>query len=1205
MGEAHALLAHLALLKGDTKAGFRHQLQALSDARYQDTALLLDQIPLPYLDRHELRQLGNLLDDLSRNHPSPESRAEALGFLVRVQLHLGDVPRARETLERRTLISVWHGIGGFDNEEGKGYDTPYPPEREIKLDKVYAGSREKVRWRRLDQEGPSPSLELDELFYPFTQNVAYLLTFVESPKEQDLLLELTTTGPVKAWVNDRRVLANRQVRSIRQRQFKIPVRLRAGFNKILIKSCVEEGSWHVGAWLTRLDHAPLSLGIDPGPRPYQPDPGPPTPWSDELVVPSRLDNKDNPQRDLWVGLTLASAGLRPAAIAAFERHLQLHPRDPVALYHTAQLHAAEGHMQQASRLLERGQRLPPPYSCRFWVAAAALYRKRGQHDKAFHALRQAARASKRGELMIARGLDKLYSSKRWTLDRCRLARELQQRNPEWLWPTLVLARCSRSLQRYDEEIGWLRRAVLLSPANEAVRDRLVRAMMRRGSCHEAVALQKDTARLRPYRAFPFLRLARVHRACGKLDRALTALERCAERIPNWPTPYELRGKILYELGRTDEAIAQWELALKHNPNHVKLWDRVSHLRPDRDPVLQEFTPSDRRIKAVLRAGRGVEPAEGSSVIWLLDHEVSRLMPDGTFKRVVTTVRKVVDHTGRDRLGQARLPSSGLLKVLEAYTVDRAGRRREVTSLHGRKVRYPTLEVGAVVVLQYRHIQRPSGYLRHHLATNWLFQHNLEQAERAEWVLAVPPERRLNIHLQGDVKHRVARRHGLEVHTFSSLRVPPLRPEPRSLPSRDLLRTATVSTVPSWDYFSDWGNSLTNEVFAMDPELKQTLRRLVKGKSSMAERIKAIYHFALRRIRYQQDYETFIAGVKPHTAAAVLTRGYGDCKDKSVLMIAMLRELGIKANLALVRTRRAGRVIAEVPSQQFNHAVAYLPPQPGLKRGRFLDATAENLDIDVLRPDVQGTLSLVLFPDGYRLIPVPYQKPDRNWFNIQVTLELKADGSATATIDLIGSGVLAGRVRKPFQNKQILRQYAQSIVHRLYPGCSLEQTRVKGHETILEPLAVRLTATCSDVALSEEGLQRLRPPELFGMSTGAGTWTERRHPIYFGPPALERVDMTVRLPKGSSKRSLPKPLRRQDPCVEVAAEWITLPDGALRYRQRVVRSCAVLKPDGYPAFRTTMTRLKKYLESEVVIAPAGAAPTKEKTRKAQSRKKAGR
>ncbi|MBU1247105.1 MAG: toprim domain-containing protein, partial [Proteobacteria bacterium] len=67
--------------------------------------------------------------------------------------------------------------------------------------------------------------------------------------------------------------------------------------------------------------------------------------------------------------------------------------------------------------------------------------------------------------------------------------------------------------------------------------------------------------------------------------------------------------------------------------HVKLWDRVTHLRPDRDPVLREFAPSEAQVADVLAQGARTRPVEGSSVIWLLDHEVTRLMPDGTVKRV--------------------------------------------------------------------------------------------------------------------------------------------------------------------------------------------------------------------------------------------------------------------------------------------------------------------------------------------------------------------------------------------------------------------------------------------------------------------------------------------------------------------------------------------------------------------------------------------
>ena len=69
---------------------------------------------------------------------------------------------------------------------------------------------------------------------------------------------------------------------------------------------------------------------------------------------------------------------------------------------------------------------------------------------------------------------------------------------------------------------------------------------------------------------------------------------------------------------------------------------------------------------------------------------------------------------------------------------------------------------------------------------------------------------------------------------------------------------------------------------------------------------------------------------------MLARRFGDCKDKAALMIALLREVGIDAELVLVRTRRGGRLDTEPASLAiFDHAIVYVP-----KLDRYLDGTAE-------------------------------------------------------------------------------------------------------------------------------------------------------------------------------------------------------------------------------------------------------------------------
>src|SRR6266571_8780790 len=47
-----------------------------------------------------------------------------------------------------TLEGKWHYIGPFDNTDNLGFDTPFPPEKEIDLKKTYPGKGdEQAPWK--------------------------------------------------------------------------------------------------------------------------------------------------------------------------------------------------------------------------------------------------------------------------------------------------------------------------------------------------------------------------------------------------------------------------------------------------------------------------------------------------------------------------------------------------------------------------------------------------------------------------------------------------------------------------------------------------------------------------------------------------------------------------------------------------------------------------------------------------------------------------------------------------------------------------------------------------------------------------------------------------------------------------------------------------------------------------------------------------
>jgi tetratricopeptide (TPR) repeat protein len=438
-------------------------------------------------------------------------------------------------------------------------------------------------------------------------------------------------------------------------------------------------------------------------------------------------------------------------------------------------------------------------------------------------------------MSFVKQLDRLFLTKGWALDRCTLARRVARVNPGWDWAHRSLASCSRALGRTAQATAALERAHELRPS-ASTSYRLGRAHLRRGDCSAAISRQQSLIERWPDSPRQRLWLGNFYRRCGQPNRALKAYQQASLLNPGWGRPYRQTGLLHYEAGRLKQALASFREALKRNPDDSNLWDRITALSPDRDPILDRYQPSGRAIAKAIIAGRRKKAMPGASIVWLMDDEVTRVMPDGTVKRLVTTVRMAADRGGRDRLGQARLPRRGLVKVLDAFAIDRRGRRREVTSMHGRTVRYPKLEEGAIVVLRYLHVRQPSGYLRQHFAASWYFQNPLGQIENARWILAVPAERKLNMYVHGKVAHVKRRSNGLTIHRFSARAVPPLRPERRSLPVRDLMRSVTVSTVPTWEYFSSWGRALTSEVFEMTPELKDKLQQLVKGATGVSDKI---------------------------------------------------------------------------------------------------------------------------------------------------------------------------------------------------------------------------------------------------------------------------------------------------------------------------------------------------------------------------------
>lgn len=136
--------------------------------------------------------------------------------------------------------------------------------------------------------------------------------------------------------------------------------------------------------------------------------------------------------------------------------------------------------------------------------------------------------------------------------------------------------------------------------------------------------------------------------------------------------------------------------------------------------------------------------------------------------------------------------------------------------------------------------------------------------------------------------------------------------------QDLLQ---VSEYDSWQDVSRWGSQLFTYVPGSDAEVVKLAASLrTQSKHDAASLTAAAIDFVQRDVRY---FGIFFADSshRPNAPGLVLSRRFGDCKDKALLTIALLRELGVEASPVLVSQFYRGAVTKVMPSPYaFDHVI---------------------------------------------------------------------------------------------------------------------------------------------------------------------------------------------------------------------------------------------------------------------------------------------
>ncbi len=1180
--ELRALLARLELRETDE---VEHWISAAADVAFSAEGALqaISRVTdLPRSAAQHARYLG-LLDALVATHPSAELRAHA-AYLMTAHAHAhGDVQRRDRAVAALGVVLPLHVIGGWDNDQGKGFDQVLPPEAEVDLSARYEGALMQIGWTRppTDSRGVA---ELREYLAPSRWAVAYAATAVRVTTPGRYELRVATSDPLKVFVDGLPVLEAREVESAGAfDQFVIPLELEAGEHLILLKSAHRTGRWRLFARLTGERGVPVA-----GVASAQPSS---TRGRVKAAVLQDTVLLDAPvahlpegsavratRRALWAAERFGGSVSVRAAQEAARAHGGLLQRDALvqALWANNERGRTADELTALAR--EAGESLPlfRQQQARFWM-------QEGLRARARKALVDLVEGHP-GRAPAVRQLAALFNEERWLQEECALYERLDQALPATVAYQVDLAGCLVRERREDKAAELLERLVRARPQDLTLLSRLHHALLERGEVSDAVDVAQRMVAAHPAYLWPRLRLAESQRRAGRMEDARATLARAQEAFPSSAEVRREEAELARRMGDDAAAIEAWQAALARNPDDDAIAHRLDFVAPAAVGPWAQDVPSEEALAQAVAARQQLQKAHGADLAWHLDHEVTQLRSDGSTINVVTYVVTALNQGGRDKLTRRRLTHGGRQRVLHAYSVDPQGHRSEA-SVRSREVLYRGLEVGSTIVLQYRADAPPSGFLPRYLSRMWFFQGPGEQRTHGEFVLWYPAGQALHEFTVGGLEREEARR-GEEVRVSWQKRdVPPLLPEPNMPSPLEVAAHVQITTVPSWDAYQRWEEALLEGALQDSPELDALAQRLLEGAMTPGEKLLRIHGYVMEEIRYQQDYQSFIAGVKPHPASMVVERRYGDCKDKTVLFMTLARKAGLEAHFATVRTRDRGQVRRELPTQQFNHAIVYVPPQEGLPEGRFFDSTADALDLDVLRDDNAGTTALVFDPDArtFAWVPIPWQTPGHHQQTTTLSFALKADGTASGTLSLSARGRSGGTVRRMARNPEQFKQFTQVVAGTYFPGASTQTPEPVEVVDLRAPATVRAAFTAPNAARVEEGVLRLRLPTEWSPQ-GLFKLADRRLPLVLGTPHEQAWHFEVALPEAMTATRLPSSGEVVTPCLTFRRDVRQVP-GGLSVDQTLRVTCERLPPSEYPTYRAQMERVSRLLDEEVVVTPA--------------------
>ncbi len=384
---------------------------------------------------------------------------------------------------------------------------------------------------------------------------------------------------------------------------------------------------------------------------------------------------------------------------------------------------------------------------------------------------------------------------------------------------------------------------------------------------------------------------------------------------------------------------------------------------------------------------------------------------------------------------------------------------------------------------------------------------------------------------------------------------------------------TTGSMKSWEDLGLWSGSLTKNRDNLTPAQKARIHEIADTCASPLDKIKALYKYMTDNTRYV-SIQLGIGGFQPEEAKRVFDLGYGDCKGLSNFMKAMLNEVGIPADYAVISTSYDRLYDNFANAHQLNHAILCVPQAAD---SLWLECTSF-CPVGYVHESIAGHDAILAGESSSKFVHLPKLPADMSRKVADINMTVKPDFSAVVDIAYKG-------VNNDFEDFYHLTKVAPDKQRDFFKHILLYKEPKVTVKSVDADLSRQPSVTAkASIEISSAGKKTAN--RLFIMAdpvhNGAFRYdfSDRKNPIHVSNRNFD-TNLTITIPEEFTVESMPK-------AFDFQSEVGTISLAAAQNGNVVTLNASVrIRDNDFPAdkadlFKEFFTKIRSVTDAQIVL-----------------------